>query len=141
MLEKIIKKLNFSHYEKAARVGLALIYIWFGALKIFGVSPAEGAVEELFYATINIMDFNLFLILYGFFEVIIGILFLIPKMTKFVTYLFIIHIITTTGPLVLLPKSAWDAPLVPSFFGQYIIKNIILVITFLGVLINQNSRK
>ncbi|MEP7127332.1 MAG: hypothetical protein ABI729_00635, partial [Chitinophagales bacterium] len=37
------------------------------------------------------------------------------------------HMITTFGPLILLPEYTWKAFLVPTLAGHYIIKNLILI--------------
>ena len=34
------------HSINSMRIALAIVYIWFGALKIFGMSPAGELVEE-----------------------------------------------------------------------------------------------
>ena len=44
-------KFLLRHQSQIARISLAIVFIWFGALKVFGVSPAEGLVESLFAIT------------------------------------------------------------------------------------------
>jgi uncharacterized membrane protein YphA (DoxX/SURF4 family) len=116
-----------------ARFSLALIFIWFGMLKVFGLSPAGPLVENLFQVTIPFIDFETFYILFALFEVIIGLMFIIPRFTRFVIPLLFIHMITTAGPLVLLPIETWVAPFVPTLVGQYIIKNMVIVTTAIGI--------
>jgi hypothetical protein len=93
-------------------------------LKVFGLSPAGPLVENLFQVTIPFIDFETFYILFALFEVIIGLMFIIPRFTRFVIPLLFIHMITTAGPLVLLPIETWVAPFVPTLVGQYIIKKL-----------------
>jgi len=115
------------------RISLALIYIWFGVLKIFGLSPASLLIFELYSRTITFIPFTSFYALFSAFEVVIGLLLLFPKMTKVAFMLMTIHLFTTVLPLVLLPALAWNGFLVPTLEGQYIIKNAALFA--LGLLI------
>lgn len=118
-----------------ARVSLFVVYFWFGLLKLLGLSPAEQLVQDLFSTTIGFMSFETFYVLFSLFEILIGILFLIPKATRLVFVLFIFHMVMTTGPLVLLPQSSWNVfLLVPTLTGQYIIKNLALLACAVGVL-------
>jgi uncharacterized membrane protein YkgB len=77
---------------------------------------------------------SFFVVSFGIFEMIIGILFLIPGKEKLAMKLFIFHIFTTGLPLLLLGKSVWQKLLVPTLEGQYIIKNIALVSCALNIL-------
>ena len=55
-----------------ARFGLFVVYFWFGLLKVIGFSPASPLVQALFERTIHFMPFPLFLVLFGLFEMLIG---------------------------------------------------------------------
>lgn len=110
-----------------ARFALAVIYIWFGVLKVVRLSPANPLVASLLERTMSFVAFDTFIIWFGLFEVTIGVLFLLPKMDKLTLLLFVLHIFSTTMPLFLLPTMAWSAFLVPTLEGQYIIKNIALI--------------
>ncbi len=117
----------------SARVGLFVVFFWFGFLKVVGLSPASGVVERLFEQTIPFMDFATFLILFGLFECLIGILFLIKGMERVVIPLLFIHMITTFGPLIFLPSETWQKFMVPTLEGQYIIKNAVLIAAAIGI--------
>ncbi|HLD04056.1 MAG TPA: hypothetical protein VJC17_04755 [Candidatus Dojkabacteria bacterium] len=112
---------------------MALIFIWFGLLKIFGLSPASLLVFELYTRTVTIIPFTSFYAIFATYEVVIGLLFLFPKLTKLAFVLMTVHLFTTVLPLVLLPALAWNGFLVPTLEGQYIIKNAALFA--LGLLI------
>jgi uncharacterized membrane protein YkgB len=112
----------------AARLAIFAVYFWFGFLKIVGLSPASGVVERLFNETLAwFMPFGTFLVLFGVLECVIGLLFLIPRAERIVIPIMILHMITTAGPLVLLPGEVWTYWFVPTLEGQYIIKNIALM--------------
>ena len=122
-----------------SRIALFVIYFWFGFLKIIGLSPASAMVSELFGKTmahmplVSSMSPGLFVILFGVFEVIIGILFIIPGKEKWAIIAFFVHIITTTLPLFFLKTSVWSHILVPTLEGQYIIKNLALIACVLSI--------
>ena len=117
----------------AARISLFIIFTWFGFLKVIGASPAGPLVSNLLEQTIPFMSPETFIVLFGLFEVFIGILFLIPKMERLAILLLVIHMVTTFGPLVLLPETSWQGFLIPTLEGQYIIKNVALIALAIGI--------
>lgn len=120
-------------FVPSARIGLFIVFFWFGFLKVIGLSPASGVVQRLFENTIPFMEFSTFLVLFGLFECLIGVLFLIKGMERIVIPLLLVHMITTFGPLVFLPEEAWQSFMVPTLAGQYIIKNVVLVAAAIGI--------
>ena len=116
-----------------ARFSIFVVYVWFGLLKVVGLSPAGPVVHDLFNATINFMSFNTFYVLFAWFEVLIGILFLFPKMTRIVIPLLFLHMITTFLPLVFLPGEMWSGFMVLTLPGQYIVKNLVIIAVAIGV--------
>ena len=123
-------------FVPSARVGLFIVFFWFGLLKVIGLSPASGVVERLFESTIPFMGFDAFLIIFGIFECLIGILFLIRGLERLVIPLLLIHMVTTFGPLVFLPGETWQSFMVPTLEGQYIIKNVVLIAAAIGIAAN-----
>ncbi len=117
----------------AARIGLFIIFFWFGLLKILGFSPAAGLVRALFEETLRYPSFDVFYILFGLFEILIGILFLVPWAVRAVIPILLIHMMITFLPLIFLPDIAWRQMFVPTLEGQYIIKNIAIIITAIFV--------
>ena len=116
-----------------SRFALFVIYAYFGALKLFGASPANPLVDALLQKTIPGLSFSTFIIILGIFEIVIGLLFLFPRARWFAFGLFVMHIVITTLPLILLPTIAWQAPYIPTLEGQYIIKNLALIAVALQV--------
>ena len=110
-----------------ARIGLFVVFFWFGVLKVIGMSPASQMVMDLFHKTIPFMEFGTFIVLFGLFECLIGILFLIKGFERVVIPLLAIHMVTTFMPLVLLSSETWSGFMVPTMEGQYIIKNILII--------------
>lgn len=111
------------------RISLFVVFFWFGILKVLGpnLSPASPLVQNLFEHTMPIMPFSTFIFLFGIFECVIGVLFLIPKAERIVIPMLLIHMATTVMPLFLLPQVAWSGFMVPTLEGQYIIKNILII--------------
>jgi len=110
-----------------ARFSLFIIYFWFGAIKVFGVSAANPLVDSLLQKTLPFLTFNQFILGLGIFEMFIGILFLFPRLLRLALPLLLIHMITTIMPLILLPALTWQSFLTPTLEGQYIIKNILII--------------
>jgi len=106
------------------RWSLGVIFIWFGALKPFGMSPAENLVAN----TVYFVDPEWFVPLLGWWEVAIGIGLLIRPLIRPAIALLFLQMPGTFLPLVLLPEVCFDQiPFGLSMEGQYIIKNLILI--------------
>ena len=119
--------------EPLSRIGLFVVFFWFGALKVIGLSPASPLVQELFENTIPIMPFSIFIILFGLLEMLIGLMFLIRGAERAVIPILFFHMATTVLPLFLLTSVTWSGFLVPTLEGQYIIKNILIVAAAIGI--------
>ena len=126
-----IKKDYLKMLEKASwinRMMIALVYVWFGFLKILGTSPAEGLVSDLFNVTLSgLMSSSQFVICLGVFECVLGLIWLFPSLTKIAFYTLIFHLITTFMPIVLLPNTTWTSFFSLTLVGQYIVKNVVLL--------------
>ncbi len=116
-----------------ARFSLFIIFFWFGLLKVLGLSPASQLVQNLFESTIPIMSFDLFIILFGIFECLIGVLFVVKGVERVAIFLLSIHMVMTLGPLILLTEETWQSFLVPTLEGQYIIKNLVIIASAIGI--------
>jgi len=117
-----------------SRVAFFVIFFWFGILKVFDLSPASPLVKALFETTMPFMPFSTFMALFGLFECMIGVLFIIPRLERVVLPLLLVHMITTGLPLILLPQVTWSGFLIPTLEGQYIIKNLALIAAAMGVM-------
>ncbi len=110
-----------------ARIALFVVYFWFGFLKVLGTSPANPLVSDLLQQTLPFITFNQFIVALGLFEMLIGLLFLLPGYERLAVAFLIPHLATTVAPLVLLPSVTWQSFLVPTLEGQYILKNITII--------------
>jgi uncharacterized membrane protein YphA (DoxX/SURF4 family) len=119
---------KLSQVTQFARIAMAIVFFWFGILKVIGVSPANGLVEALLDKTLPFIPFEGFIIFLGIWEALIGLLFLFPKLTKWAFILLVVQMFTTFGPLLFLPEASWQKfLLVPTLEGQYILKNVVLI--------------
>jgi uncharacterized membrane protein YkgB len=110
------------------RAMIAVVYIWFGFLKVLGTSPAEGLVTKLFNLTLEpYMGIQTFLLILGVGECAIGFLWLFPRLTKIAFGVMIVHMITTFMPILFLPNETWQSFFTLTLTGQYIIKNVVLL--------------
>mgnify|MGYP001148723986 CR=1 FL=1 len=106
------------------RWSLGIIFIWFGALKPFGLSPAQ----ELVSNTVYFVDPDWVIPLLGWWEVAIGAGLLFRPLIRPAIFLLFLQMPGTFLPLVLLPEVCFtDFPWGLTMEGQYIIKNLILI--------------
>ncbi|MCX6140406.1 MAG: hypothetical protein NTX15_06185 [Candidatus Kapabacteria bacterium] len=110
--------------ESFLRWSFAIVYVWFGALKLVDLSPAHDLVE----LTLSWMSISTIVTVLGVCEVILGVMFLIPQLTKITLVLFAIHMAGTFIPIVGGFVVAYTAvPYGLTLVGQYVIKNLVFL--------------
>ncbi len=127
-----------------AHIALFIVFVWFGALKVFGLSPATPLVIDLFNNTLGLFvpfSAQTFILILGILEVLIGVLFVIPRMERVAMILLAPHMITTVLPLFLLPTVAWSGFFIPTLEGQYIIKNVVIIALALMVFADLGKKR
>lgn len=113
----------------ALRISMAIIFIWFGILKPFGISPAE----PLVLMTVDwmpVFEARTWLEIIGWWEVAIGLTFLFHKTLRIAIALLAMQMGGTFLPLLILPEITFQAgawPYAPTMEGQYIIKNLLII--------------
>lgn len=130
--QKLIAWLRKS-FLPLARLALFLVFFYFGLLKLLGESPAGPVAEALIAETVGLQHFGALFKLLAILECFIGLLFLLPKATRVVIPLLLLHMLIVSSPLLLVTELTWVKPFVPSLEGQYIIKNIAIIALALGV--------
>lgn len=131
-LQQLASENNFFKFLRRismplCRISFFIVFFWFGVLKLMELSPAEGVVHTIYLNTVPFVPWKIFIVAFGAYECIIGIIFLFPGKEKWALYMLIPHMITTFAPLVIMPKLAWKGFLIPNLIGQYIIKNLVIV--------------
>lgn len=107
------------------RIGLGIIFLWFGALKFFpGLSPAEDLVRH----TVYFVDPDFFIPVLATWEVLIGLGLIAGKFMRTTLLLLFLQMPGTVLPVFLLPDVVWTSfPFGLTLEGQYIVKNLVLV--------------
>jgi uncharacterized membrane protein YkgB len=114
-----------AHYAPwLLRLALAVIFIWFGALKTSHASPANDLVKR----TIYWLQPDVFLPFLGWWEVLIGVCLLFRPLLRAGLLLLALQLPGTFLPLVMLPEVCFAAfPFHLTMEGQYIIKNLLII--------------
>ncbi len=107
------------------RVGLGVIFLWFGVLKFFpGLSPAENLVRN----TIYFFDPDIFITVLATWEALIGVGLITGKFMRLTLLLLFLQMPGTALPLLILPDVVWNIfPYGLTIEGQYIVKNLVLI--------------
>jgi uncharacterized membrane protein YkgB len=134
--ERIIERLGLGPLDRAIsswmrrnglfilRIGLAVVFIWYGILKPLGMSPAA----ELVRRTVYFVSPDLFIPILGWWEVAIGVGLLYRPLNRTAIFLLFLQMPGTLLPLVLLPEVCFtQIPWGLTLEGQYIIKNAVLI--------------
>ena len=112
------------------RLSLAVIYTWFGALKLFGLSPADALVAR----TVTFLPFEWFFPLLGLWETAIGLGFLFRRTTPVALVLMALQMPGTFLPLLTAPEAVFTRfPIGLTLEGQYIVKNLVLISAAIAV--------
>ena len=132
-----------SNASLVLRVGLGIVFIWFGVLKLMpGLSPAE----DLAGCTLEILTFHTIpcstlVRLLGVLECAIGVCLIGGWMMRTVIVVFFLHMLGTFLPFFFFPEQTMShMPLVPTLVGQYIIKNLVLMAAGLVVAVKSLPR-
>ena len=106
------------------RVALGVVFVWFGALKIVGGSPAADLVAN----TVYVVSPALFVPVLGVWEVLVGVCLLYRPLIRLGLLLLFVQMPGTFLPLVLLPEVTFAAfPFWLTVEGQYIVKNLVII--------------
>ncbi len=109
----------------ALRVSLAIVFVWFGALKIFGVTPVSDMVAE----TIYWVDPDWFVPVLGIVETAIGLGLLFGVFLRSVLGAMMAQLLGTFLVLVVQPDLAFQDGniLLLTTEGEFVIKNFVLL--------------
>jgi uncharacterized membrane protein YkgB len=106
------------------QTAIGIVFVWFGALKIIGVSPAG----ELVAKTVYFLPSDVFVPILGVWEVLIGLFFLYRPLIRLGILLLFLQLPGTFLPIVLLPDVVFTTfPYGLTVEGQYIIKNLVII--------------
>jgi uncharacterized membrane protein YkgB len=125
------------HSVDILRVALAIVFLWFGALKMLNLSPVGQIVKE----TVFFLPGDTFSFVLGLWEIVIGLGLLIQVAPRATLVLFWLQMGGTFMTLAVLPELAFQGgnPLLPSVLGEFVVKNIVLISA--GLVIGANIRR
>lgn len=107
-----------------ARFSLALIFIWFGALKVLGISPVAEVIAQAFPL---IAHSNILYTMLAWGEVLLGIGILFPRITRFVGFVMIAHLAVATISVLWSAQAYAGGLPALSMIGEFVIKNLALI--------------
>jgi putative oxidoreductase len=109
----------------ALRLALGSVFLWFGALKIFGSSPVASLIKE----TYRFMPFAIFVLLLGVWEIAIGVGIIIKRALRCVLILLGVHLVGTFTAIWFNPGIFFvrGVPLCLTTEGEFVIKNLVLI--------------
>lgn len=121
---------------------IGIIYLWFGVLKFFpDLSPAEVLATK----TVEVLTFHLIppkvgCFLLAILEVSIGVGLILGWKQSLFVKIALGHMIFTFTPLFIFPEESFThAPYGFTIIGQYIMKNIVIIMALLLLLPSKNK--
>jgi uncharacterized membrane protein YkgB len=107
------------------RISLGVVFLWFGVLKVFDVSP----VAELVARTIYWFDPGFVVPALGVVEVFVGVCLLSGRLIRVALPLLVLQMVGTFLVLLLLPDVAFrdGNPLLLTVEGEFVVKNLVLL--------------
>jgi len=109
----------------ALRLALGVIFLWFGALKVLGVSPVLSLVQQ----TYPFVPTHPFFFVLGLWEIGIGCGLIFNRALRFTLILLCIHLLGTFVALLQTPSLFFlnENPLWLTTEGEFVVKNLVLV--------------
>ena len=109
----------------ALRLALGLIFLWFGALKLFGASPVMKILEHTYW----FLPVRSFAVVIGVWEVLIGVGLLFKRALRCAVALLCLHLAGTFLALLLAPVLFFqDGNLLRlTVEGEFVVKNMVLM--------------
>src|SRR5947209_5546134 len=109
----------------ALRLALGLVFLWFGALKLFDSSP----VMEILRHTYSFLPIKFFALALGMWEVLVGVGLLVKRVLRCTLALLWLHMAGTFVALLLAPSLFFHHgnPLLLTAEGEFVMKNMVLI--------------
>ncbi len=112
------------------RIAIGVIYVWFGILKIAGVSP----IADLVAAMVPFAPAGISVPVLGWVEVALGVGLIIGFGVPWIALAQIIHLGGTFAVFIFQPQMVHDGnPFVVTMEGEFIAKNLVLVAALIVV--------
>jgi len=123
-------------------MSIGLVYLWFGILKFFPhLSPAEDlAKNTITILTGKLIPQDVAIILLAIWETLIGVFLVFNIFRKPIIILALVHLLFTFTPLLFFPNDSFELPFVFTLLGQYIFKNLIIIVALIMLYVNVEPR-
>jgi uncharacterized membrane protein YkgB len=123
----------------ALRLALGLVFLWFGILKIAGVSPVTPLLRE----TYSFFAIPTFTALLGAWEMLIGIGLIFKLALRTTLWFMCAHLIGTFMAFLIAPSIFFvhGNPLVLTTNGEFVMKNLVLLTAGLTVVGHESKRR
>ncbi|MEK7600709.1 MAG: hypothetical protein AAB463_01980 [Patescibacteria group bacterium] len=106
------------------RISLGIVFLWFGLLKVLGMSPVGYVVQSVY----TLLPLGQFLVILGLFEIVVGIGLLTKRALRLVFALLWIEMLGTFIALASAPALFMRGSLFAlTVEGEFVIKNLVLV--------------
>jgi len=107
------------------RLSVGVVFIWFGALKVFDVTPVADLVAD----TVYWVDPDWLVPLLGAFEIVVGVGLILGRALRVVLGLFTLQMAGTFLVLVVQPDVAFQDgnPFLLTVEGEFVVKNLVLL--------------
>ncbi len=112
------------------RYALAIVFLWFGLLKVMNASPAAPIISATywFFPQAALMAFL------GIWECLIGILLMAHRGLRFALFLLWLQMLGIVAALLIYPPMFFAGnPFLLTFEGEFVVKNIVLLAASLVV--------
>jgi uncharacterized membrane protein YkgB len=119
------------------RMALAVVFVWFGALKFTGASP----VRTLIAATLPFLDPDIAVPALGGIEIAIGLAVATGVLSRITLLVMAGHLTGTFLTFVTAPELMWGSnPLMLSSDGEFVVKNLVLITAALVLVAHHSAR-
>lgn len=122
------------------RLALAAVFVWFGALKIAGVSP----VHELIAQTLPFVDADLAVPALGVVEVLVGLVLAIGVLPRITLLVLAGHLAGTFLTFVTASELMWGSNFLElTADGEFVVKNLVLIsaaLVLIGIYSGKRAR-
>ncbi|MBK8022449.1 MAG: DoxX family membrane protein [Chloroflexi bacterium] len=123
-LERALVDWSARHSLTLLRLAYAVVFIWFGLLKL---NPETEPTLPFILSFANPETIPFVLVVWGVVEIVIAVLLIIRRYEEIAILFTLIIVIVTTAGLFLASHLAFSAPFVLTLFGQHLLKNPIFL--------------
>jgi uncharacterized membrane protein YkgB len=136
-LDQVVAGFMEAYGGTLLRLAVALVFVWFGALKIADRSPVADLVAD----TVYWVPAGFFVRFLGVWEMVVGLGLLVPIALRLTLLLFWAQMAGTFLVLVIHPDLSFQSsnPLLLTMTGEFVIKNLVLIAA--GLVIGSTVRR